>query len=127
METTDHTSINLFQQIGNIQGTLTSQNTSTIAAFAAVTATINEFKTEFRTRTTEQDKNIENFRSEINGELLDVRKEIVELKKFKDNYDGAKDEAKRSARWSGGTSGIIAGGVGTGLLQLINYLAHTMK
>ncbi len=124
MESPDHTNINLFQQIGQIQGTLAAQNTSNIAAFVAVTATINEFKNEFRMRTTEQDKSIENLRQEVNGEIEDLRKEVVDLKKFKDNYDGAKDEARKTARNTGGISGAVIGGLVTGLLSLINYVVH---
>lgn len=116
--------INLFQQIGQIQGSLVALN-----------ANITDFKTEFRTMTNSQNDKIESLRKEIAAEVkalsdkhemdnkeLSSKIEILEQDKAK--ADGVKEEAKRTARWTGGITG---GGVGIGgvaLLEFLKYIAN---
>lgn len=52
---------NLFQQIGNIQGTLVALNTN-----------ISDFKSEVRSLTNDQNRKIEEFRREVSQEIKDL-------------------------------------------------------
>lgn len=116
MESPEATNINLFQQIGQIQGTLN-----------ALIKNLSDFQSEFRLRTTDQDKNLEKLRQELNTEIKELATKVDALEEFRANYEGAKAEAKRNARLTGGTTGGIVGILVTGLLSLINYLVHTLK
>ncbi len=107
---------NLFQQIGQIQGTLT-----------AVNSNITDFKNEFRNATSDQNKKIEDLRKEVSSEIKLLSDKVETLEEFKANYDGAKSEARKNAQKIGGTTGAIAAGFVTVLLQIINYFLHTSK
>lgn len=107
---------NLYQQLGIIQGTLTSLGNTVTAGFNAANKQVTDFKEEFRDSTSDQNTKID---------ALSAR--IEHLEQFKANYDGARDEAKRSARLSGGTTGGVVGIGGAIVYQVINYLIHLHK
>ncbi len=108
--------INLFQQIGNIQGTLTALN-----------ANISDFKNEFRSMTNEQNKKIEDLRKEVSSEIKELSDKVETLEEFKANYDGANQESKKNARWTGGITGASAGAIILALIEIIKYLIHLPK
>ncbi len=106
---------NIYQQLGIIQGTLTSLGNTVTNGFSAANKQVTDFKEEFRDSTVDQNVKIDALSSRIEH-----------LEQFKSNYEGGKEEAARTARWSGGTTGAVVGGLVTGLLQLINYVVHNM-
>ncbi len=100
----------LFQQIGSIQGTLTALN-----------ANISDFKTEFRTMTNAQNDKIESTRKEMGSHVDELAKKIEGLEQFKNNYDGAQSEARKTAQLLGGLVGGIVSLILSGIVALINY------
>ncbi len=101
-------SINLFQQIGNIQGTLVALN-----------ANIVDFKNEFRSMTSAQNEKIESLRKDVSEQISDLAGKVETLEKFKASLEGAKSEAKKNAQWSGGITGATAGAIILALIEII--------
>lgn len=104
--------VNLFQQIGHIQGTLN-----------ALIASLAGFQTEFRTATNDQNKKIEDLRKEVGEEISKLSTKVETLEQFKANLEGARSEAKKNAQWSGGITGATAGAIILALIKLAEYLA----
>lgn len=101
---------NLYQQLGIIQGTLTSLGNTVTNGFNAANKQVTDFKEEFRDSTTDQNSKIDALSSRIEH-----------LEQFKANYDGGREEARRSARLSGGTTGGIIGLLVSGFLAAVDY------
>ncbi len=102
----------LFKEIGNIQGTLAALNTN-----------VSDFKSEFRSMTNDQNKKIEDLRKEVSSEIKLLSDKVQSLEEFKANYDGAKTEANKSARWTGGITGATAGAIILALVEIIKLYA----
>jgi hypothetical protein len=119
MESPDH---NLFQQIGQLQGTITAQSVATQASFLAVNQSINDFKIEFRVATSDQNKKIEDLRKEVQSEIKVLSEKVDALDTFKANHEGQEQVIQKQAKISGGITGGGVGVVLVGLIEIIKYL-----
>lgn len=112
----DNKDINLFQQIGQIQGTLAALNTN-----------ISDFKTEFRTMTNDQNSKIEAVRKDLGSQIKEMSGKVETLEAFKANLEGAHEEARKNARNSGLAAGGGAGISIVAIIEIIKFIATHVK
>lgn len=102
---------NLYQQLGIIQGTLTSLGNTVTNGFNQANTQILEFKDDFRVSTDDQNKKIKELASKIDH-----------LEQFKASYEGAQSESRRTARISGGVAGGGFGALLAAAFEIIKFL-----
>jgi len=110
---------NIYQQLGQIQGSLSALVITVTTSFSKFSSDIADLRNEMVRIGKEQDMHRETLRKEIMLKLdRDIVPRLTRLEKTEDIEDGKKLEASRMAK----SSGAIWGTVAVGLVELIKWL-----